>query len=119
LAAYVGLIPKFWPNLKGVLPLSGVYDVRSIPGFNDDKENASPITHVRPGAPPFLVEYAENDYPSLPAQAREFDAALRKAGVSSELVYVPAKNHINEIVDVWHDDDPIAQAVLRFIATHP
>src|SRR5260370_24231672 len=27
LAAYVGLNEKFWPNLKGVLPLSGVYDV--------------------------------------------------------------------------------------------
>jgi acetyl esterase/lipase len=119
LAAYVGLDPKFWPNLKGVLPLSGVYDVSAIAGFKDDKDNASPITHVRPGAPPFLVEYAENDYPSLPAQARDFDAALRKAGISSQLVYIPAKNHINEIVDVWHDDDPIAQAVLRFIAAHP
>ena len=118
LAAYVGLNEKFWPNLKGVLPLSGVYDVSAISGFKDDPENASPIKHVRAGTPPFLITYCENDYPTLPQQARMFDAALRKAGDSSELVYVPGKNHISEIVDVWRDDDPTATAILRFIAGH-
>jgi acetyl esterase/lipase len=118
LAAYVGLNEKFWPNLKGVLPLSGVYDVSAIGGFSGDPENASPIKHVRPGTPPFLITYCENDYPTLPQQARMFDAALRKAGDSSELVYVPGKNHISEIVDVWKDDDPTAAAILRFVAAH-
>ena len=119
LAAYVGLEEKFWPNLKGVLPLSGVYDVSSIAGFKDDPENASPVKHVHAGAPPFLITYCENDYPSLPYQARTFDAALHKAGDSSQLVYIPGENHITEIVDVWKDDDPTAQAILRFIASHP
>jgi acetyl esterase/lipase len=119
LAAYVGLLPKWGANLRGVLALSGVYDVSSIGGFQNDKQNASPLTHVRAGAPPYLITYAENDYPGLPAQARIFDAALRGAGVSSELVYVPHKNHINEIADAWQDDDPTARAVLRFIAEHP
>jgi acetyl esterase/lipase len=119
LAAYVGLNEKFWPNLKGVLPLSGVYDVSAIGGFKDDPEKASPIKHVRGGTPPFLITYCENDYPSLPQQARLFDRALRQAGDSSELVYIPGKNHISEIVDVWHDDDPTARAILHFIAEHP
>jgi acetyl esterase/lipase len=118
LAAAVGLNEKFWPNLKGVLPLSGVYDVSAIGGFKDDPVKASPIKHVRAGAPPFLITYCENDYPSLPQQARLFDAALRQAGDSSELVYVPGKNHISEIVDIWHDDDPTALAILHFIAEH-
>jgi hypothetical protein len=30
-------------------------------------------------------------------------------------VYVPGKNHITEIADIWRDDDPTARAVLRFI----
>ena len=118
LAAYLGLNEKFWPNLKGVLPLSGVYDVSSIAGFKSDGVSPSPIQHVRSGAPPFLVEYCENDYPSLPLQARQFDEALRKAGNSSQLLYVPGENHISEIVNVWKDDDPIAIAVLEFIAKH-
>ena len=119
LAAFVGLNQKFWPNLKGVLPLSGVYDVSAIPGFKDDADNASPIKHIRPGAPPFLITYCENDYPSLPQQARSFDAALRKSGDSSQLVYIPGENHITEIVDIAKDDDATAQAILHFIATHP
>ncbi|MGI8742771.1 MAG: alpha/beta fold hydrolase [Bryobacteraceae bacterium] len=119
LAAYAGLDRKFWPNLKGVLPLSGVYDVSQIGGFKGDPLNASPIQHVQAGAPPFLITYCQNDYPSLPAQARNFDAALRAAGVSSELVYIPNENHISEIVNVYKDDDLTARAILRFIDQHP
>lgn len=119
LAAYVGLHRPFWPNLKGVLPLSGVYDVSQIPGFNPSSDQASPIRLIQTGAPPFLITYCQNDYPSLPAQARNFDAALRAAGVSSELVYIPNENHISEIVNVHKDDDPTALAILRFIREHP
>ena len=119
LAAYVGLDKRFWPNLKGVLPLSGVYDVSSLAGFKDSSVDGSPIHRIAAGAPPFLITYCQNDYPSLPAQARRFDAALREAGIRSELVYVPGKNHISEIVDVWQEDDPTAQAILRFMKAHP
>jgi len=70
---------------------------------------------VASGALPFTITYCQNDYPTLAAQAKLFDAALRKAGVSSELVYVPGKNHITEIADVWRDDDPTAKAILRAV----
>jgi acetyl esterase/lipase len=119
LAAYVGLNQTFWPKLKGVLPLSGVYDVSKIAGFKDDPVNASPIKHVATGAPPFLITYCQNDYPSLPAQARDFDVALRKAGIASELVYMPGENHISEIVNIYKDDDLTARSILRFIQEHP
>jgi acetyl esterase/lipase len=119
LAAYVGLDQKFWPNLKAVMPLSGVYDVSTIAGFKDDPVKASPIKHIRPGAPPFLITYCENDYPSLPFQARTFDAALRQAGDSSQLVYIPGENHITEIIDIANKDDATARAILHFIAAHP
>jgi acetyl esterase/lipase len=117
LAAYVGLNQKFWPNLKAVMPLSGVYDVSTIGGFQQDP-GASPITHIRKGAPPFLITYCENDYPSLPEQARRFDAALRQAGDASQLVYVPGENHITEIIDIAKPDDVTAQAILHFFAQH-
>jgi acetyl esterase/lipase len=119
LAAYVGLNRKFWPHLKGVMALSGVYDVKAIPGFKEDGVNASPMSHIAAGAPPFLITYCENDYPTLPAQAREFHAALRKAGLASELVYVPGENHISEIVNVYKDEDVTARAILEFIEKHP
>jgi acetyl esterase/lipase len=119
LAAYAGLVQKFWPNLKGILALSGVYDVGQIGGFKDDGTNASPIAHIQSGAPPFLITYCQNDYPALPAQARNFDAALRAKQISSELVYIPDQNHISEIVNVYKDDDATARAMLTFIKKHP
>ena len=119
LAAFTGLDRRFWPNLKGVLPLSGVYDVSMIPGFRGGGPDGSPIHRIAAGAPPFLITFCQNDYPSLPAQARRFDEALRAAGISSELVYVPGKNHISEIADVWQENDPTARAVLRFMKEHP
>jgi len=118
LAAYVGLNQKFWPNLKAVMPLSGVYDLSPIAAFQKDADNASPIKHIAKGAPPFLIAYCENDYPSLPDQARRFDAALRQAGDSSQLVYVQGENHISEIIDIVKDDDATAQAILHFVAQH-
>jgi len=119
LAAYAGLDRRFWPNLKGVLPLSGVYDVSPLPAFPADKVDGSPLHRVGAGAPPFLITYCQNDYPSLPAEARKFHASLLAAGVSSQLVYVPGKNHITEIADVWQADDPTAAAILAFVKAHP
>jgi acetyl esterase/lipase len=115
MAAFVGLDPRFWPSLKGVLALSGVYDVSMIAGFQSGGVDGSPMHRIARGAPPFLITYCQNDYPSLPAQARNFHAALKEAGNAAQLVYVPNKNHISEIVDIWQDTDPTALAVLRFI----
>jgi len=115
LAAWVGLDARWLGRLKGVIAMSGVYDVSAIAGFRADPVNASPIRRINKGAPPLLITYCENDYPYLPLQARDFHAALRVAGVSSELVYVPEKNHITEIVDIAREDDPTARAILRFI----
>src|SRR5262249_9545226 len=106
---------RFWPNLKGVLALSGVYDVSAIAGFQTGGVDGSPMHRIAAGAPPFLITYCQNDYPSLPLQARNFDAALRAAGDAADLVYIPEKNHISEIVDVWQENDPTALAILRFV----
>jgi acetyl esterase/lipase len=114
-----GLTPAL---IRGTLALSGVYDFRfgeslaSVFGRDPEvRRLASPIAHVQPGAPAFLVSYCQWDYPTLPAQARRFHAALRRAGVPSELLHVPGENHISEMLRVGDPDDPTARAVLRFI----
>ena len=66
-------------------------------------------------APPFLVTYCQWDYPTLPFQARVFHRALKGAGISSELLYVPGEGHISEMLSITHEDDPSAQAILKFI----
>jgi acetyl esterase/lipase len=115
LAAWVGLEKRLWPQLKGVIAMSGVYDLSTMAAFSGGDVDASPLHRVAAGAPPFTITYCQNDYPTLAAQAKLFDGALRKAGVKSELVYVPGKNHITEIADVWREDDPTAKAILRAV----
>ena len=114
-----GLSPKL---IRGALALSGVYNLdigeamASVFGKDPQaRREASPLFHVRTGAPPFLVTYCQWDYFSLPAQARQFHAALRQAGIPAELVYVPGLNHISEMTNVAKDDDPTVAAALRFM----
>jgi acetyl esterase/lipase len=113
------LSPK---TIRGVLALSGVYDLASNESqdsvFGSDREvrrAASPLFHVNPGAPPFLVTYCQWDYFSLPAQAREFHRALQKAGVKAALVYIRGESHISEMVNISRADDPLAAAALKFM----
>ncbi len=113
------LSPKL---IHGVLALSGVYNLtlgesqESVFGRDPEvRRKASPLFHVKPDAPPFLVTFCQWDYLSLPLQARQFHRALQKAGVKSELVFIPRQSHISEIVNVGRDDDPTVMAALKFM----
>ena len=109
-------------DIRGVLALSGVYDLTAADNFDtafgkdlQNRKDASPLFHVNAKAPPFLVTYCQWDYFSLPAQAKDFAAALRKAGASAELVYVPGQNHISEMLNITRDNDPTVAAALKFM----
>jgi acetyl esterase/lipase len=128
LAALLTLDPRYLaahelsPKLiRGVLALSGVYNLGgegqdSVFGKDPEaRRAAAPLSYVHGPAPPFLVTYCQWDYFSLPAQAREFHRALRLAGVSAELVYIPRQSHISEMVNVTSDDDPTVAAAVKFM----
>jgi acetyl esterase/lipase len=115
LQAY-GLSPR---AIQGVVSISGVYDMRAFPQFGltpRGREEASPLEHVTPHAPPFLVTFCQWDYAGLPQQARKFAAALRDAGDLVKVVRIPGKNHVNEILNIWKAGDPTAKAVMDFIS---
>ena len=111
------------PNLiRGVLALNGVYNFTvgesqdSVFGKDPQvRRDASPLFHVKAGAPPFLITYCQWDYFSLPAQARQFHHALRQAGVDAELVYIPGESHISEMLNVSSKNDHTVAAALRFM----
>jgi len=109
-------------NIRGVICLSGVYNVndgsRASRIFGNEEATkiaASPISHVKAPAPGFLVSYCQWDYPTLPFQARLFHRALKRAGIGSELIYVPGEGHISEMLSITREDDRSAQAILKFI----
>lgn len=107
-------------SIHGAMALSGVYSIHgleSVFGSDADKQKAaSPLSYVKAPAPPFLVTYCEWDYATLPGQAEEFYVALRTAGISARLMYVPKQSHISEIVNVLKDDDITARAMLDFMS---
>ncbi len=68
----------------------------------DEKQDlaklASPIDHVNPKCPPFLILHGEKD-PAIPVEeASGFAAALQQAGVSAQLVILPGQPHD---LNVW------------------
>jgi acetyl esterase/lipase len=100
-------------TIRGVVSISGVYDVEGIGDFKN--RNASPLQFVHPRVPPFLITFCQWDYLGLPKQARDFSAALRKEFADVKLRYIPGESHISEIIATLKDDDPTARAILEFI----
>src|SRR4051812_44226482 len=69
-------------DVRGVVGISGVYEIYAdfllfAPVFGRDKEAcrlASPVCHVGAKCPPFLLAYADHDYPQLDKQAEDMHA---------------------------------------------
>ena len=130
--AHLGLSPSL---LKGVIAISGAaldltdnrtydlgarlrdYEARFRCGDLTDnwKREASPITFIRPGAPPFLILYPEGESRCLQRQSQLLHEALRAKDVPSELVIVPGHGHCRIVLALSRPDKTAAPAILRFI----
>jgi acetyl esterase/lipase len=101
-----------WYGITDFSPLvedpSRTYAVTWIGGQPNRKEIAakvSPITHVRAGAPPTITIHGDAD-PTVPYdQATRQTDALKKAGVTAELVTIPGGRHGNfereQVLRAW------------------
>lgn len=54
---------------------------------------ASPVTYTTPDDPPFLIVHGDQDRTVPPDQSVRMDAALRAAGVKTELIILPGSGH--------------------------
>jgi acetyl esterase/lipase len=91
------------------------------PAFGDNpavRADASPVCHVRPGLPPFLICYAEKDYPSLAGMALEFHQTLVSQGNEAQLLRVENRNHNSIMFRAMEDRDPVARAMVEFVWQH-
>jgi len=90
--------------VRGALPISGVYDITDAgwgnrdgrcPTLRDDDDGraASPLHTFDRSASPHLVTWGSDDYPFLIPQAKDYAAALKKAGVETETLEVSGKTH--------------------------
>lgn len=111
-------------DIRGVLPLSGVYEILAIvPIFHTafSKEDsvckaASPIHHVKEKLPPFLIAYADKDMIGLDQMAEQFNTKLKGAKCDCALMKIEKRDHISIIVNVAiAPDDPLFKGMLDFI----
>ncbi len=108
--------------IRGVIGLSGVYRVpdrylASVFGTDPEmRKQASPIEHVRPGLPPFLIVYGDDDLPGCDREPAEaFARALRDKGDKAETLEVRECGHINVLMNAALPDTPVSRAVFAFI----
>jgi acetyl esterase/lipase len=113
-------------DIKGVIPISGVYVIRPNQRFEaifgTDAEivkKASPMEHVKGKLPPFLIAYASKDLGAIGGMSEQFGKALKKAKVETDVLKIEDRNHGSIVgTAVASDDDPLTQAMLKFIAKH-
>lgn len=79
------------------------------------RKNASPITHVRSGLPPFLILYAECEMPTLAPMAQEFGAALKKAHDDVQTIEMRDRNHLTIMWRASAADDPVVRRMRTFM----
>ncbi len=109
-------------NIKGVVPISGVFTVGGRLGkiFGDAEscKAASPMTHVKEKLPPMLVLYAESEIAGLGKQAEAFGAALAKAKCEVKVVKIAERNHGSIMSNIARADDPATKLIFEFVAKH-
>jgi acetyl esterase/lipase len=131
-------------RIQGVIALSGVYILSDVYlrisaqspkgrwelslsanpyvlvfGKNSEtRDQASPLAHLRPGLPPFLLIYAEHDLPTLTQMTLLFEAALREQGCDVRLFKAAERNHATEWWNARKPDDPVTRTIMEFIAAH-
>jgi acetyl esterase/lipase len=96
-------------NIAGGVSMSGVCSINRL------EWNFGTTAQARKSASPLLIMYCQWDYITLAGQAKKFHKALTKAGVKSELIRLPGKNHFNEVDAITKGDDRGEKAIVRFV----
>lgn len=143
---YLKQVNRAAKEIRGVIGVSGVYrldefdwnwaaaDSRGIVRsklevhplafiFGDDPEairQASPINHVCPGLPPFLIISGGWDYPPMRRMAKEFSAALQASGTEVEEKVMRWRNHDSLVFNIplLSANRSTTEAILQFIDRH-
>jgi acetyl esterase/lipase len=110
-------------EVKGVAAFSGVYEIVTgvttlETAFGKDEKVcklASPLAHVTGRHPPFLIAYADTDFPRLDETAVNMHAALKKAESPVELVKCKDRNHYTIIIQFVNNTDPLNRAFKEFV----
>jgi acetyl esterase/lipase len=110
-------------NIKGSIPISGPYQLNAArlqEVFGDEAScrQASPLTHLKGNHPPFLLLYAEKDIPNCEEMSRAMTEGLRGVKGQADHQLFKGRDHGTIVSMISEPNDPVAQAMLAFIAKH-
>jgi acetyl esterase/lipase len=108
-------------DVKGVIPISGVFDVsheRLANYFGEDGKKASPMSHLKGALPPFLVFYADKELGALGKQAEAFGKAAKGIKCDVEVKMIKDRDHGTIMRNAAKADDEVATAIVAFIKKH-
>ena len=107
--------------IKGVVAVSGPYDLRQASGFVADylpdpasRADASPLLHVAAGAPPMLVAFGSLEAPYAKGSP-EFVDALVRAGVDARLIPLAGMQHDATALSLGQADGAVVRAMLALM----
>jgi len=110
-------------DIRGVVSISGLYDIPRgrFPLFEDSDEGAkkaSPVRQVTGKHPPFLLVYADGDFPRFGEMAEDFGKALKGAKCDVVCLKIKDRTHGSVAAKIAEDDDPVRKAILDFVMKH-
>lgn len=134
LAASTGLLPDPRPGrspegAKGVpnamvlynppLDLDALPNMRETPGLRglpadrqqSEARRASPMLHIRRGAPPTLLLHGALDTGIPEEQARRFQRLMIEAGNRCDLTVYPGVSHAFVLLDYYPEEDVVVRAI--------
>ena len=109
--------PRMPAALIPILTLAGEKANPFTLVFGEDEKvckEASPLTHIRKGLPPFLLLNAERELPLLREMAREFQTALKQADVPVAHRHINGSTHHDILFRLDRSEDPVSRELLRF-----
>lgn len=131
---YVNEVGLSVDSIKGVIGICGLYDLHHFAGrnwmaehlmtraaFGKDKAGrteASPVSHVRAGAPRFLLLNAEHDE-RLEEEAEELASLLRNKAGEAQTAIISGTNHFTILSLVGNGDDTLIDRMVGFVSGEP
>jgi arylformamidase len=107
--------------IKGVVAVSGPYDLRHASGFVGDylpdpatRAGASPLLHVAAGAPPMIVAFGTLEPPYV-KDSPEFVDALVRAGADARLIPLAGMQHDATALSLGDADGAVVRAMLALM----
>ena len=108
-----GLTPK---DLRGVVNLSGVFDLRSA--LDEDQvvlRAASPLDIAKKTGTPLLFITGPDDYLAMQRQTEAMTRALALLGEDAPVVVVDGRDHFGLVSALEQPGDPTTAAVVKFL----